>query len=59
MRKAGSEVIKELDKISKKITTPEEIAQVASLSAQDSEVGNIIAKAMEKVGNNGVISVEE
>jgi chaperonin GroEL (HSP60 family) len=38
MRKAGSEVIKELDKISKKITTPEEIAQVASLSAQDNEV---------------------
>ncbi len=59
MRKAGSEVIKELDKISKKITNTEEIAQVASLSAQDSEVGNIIAKAMEKVGNNGVISVEE
>ncbi|MGE4443966.1 MAG: chaperonin GroEL [Candidatus Altimarinota bacterium] len=59
MRKAGSEVIKELDKLSKKITTPEEIAQVASLSAQDNEVGEIIAKAMEKVGNNGVISVEE
>lgn len=59
MRKAGSEVIKELDKISKKITNTEEIAQVASLSAQDSEVWDIIAKAMEKVGNNGVISVEE
>lgn len=59
MRKAGSEVIKELDKISKKITTTDEIAQVASLSAQDSEVGEIIAKAMEKVGNNWVISVEE
>lgn len=59
MRKAGGEVIKELDTISKKITTPEEIAQVATLSAQDSEVGEIIAKAMEKVGNNGVISVEE
>lgn len=59
MRKAGSEVIKELDTISKKITTPEEIAQVATLSAQDSEVWEIIAKAMEKVGNNGVISVEE
>lgn len=59
MRKAGSEVIKELSKNSKKITTPEEIAQVASLSAQDSEVGEIIASAMEKVGNNGVISVED
>lgn len=59
MRKAWSEVIKELDKISKKITTTDEIAQVASLSAQDSEVGEIIAKAMEKVWNNWVISVEE
>lgn len=59
MRKAGSAVIKELDTISKKITTTEEIAQVASLSAQDSEVGEIIAKAMNEVGNNGVISVEE
>ncbi len=59
MRKAWSEVIKELDKISKKITTTDEIAQVATLSAQDSEVGEIIARAMEKVGNNWVISVEE
>jgi len=59
MRKAWNEVIKELDKISKKITTTDEIAQVASLSAQDSEVWDIIAKAMEKVGNNWVISVEE
>lgn len=59
MRKAWSEVIKELDKISKKITTTWEIAQVASLSAQDSEVWEIIAKAMEKVWNNWVISVEE
>lgn len=59
MRKAWSEVIKELDKISKKITTTDEIAQVASLSAQDSEVWEIIARAMEKVWNNWVISVEE
>jgi chaperonin GroEL len=59
MRKAGNEVVKELTKNSKKITTSEEISQVASLSAQDEEVGNIIASAMEKVGNNGVISVED
>lgn len=59
MRKAGSEVIKELAKNTKKITTTGEIAQVASLSAQDSEVWDIIALAMEKVGNNWVISVEE
>lgn len=59
MKKAGQEVIKELEKNTKHISTSEEIAQVATLSAQDSEVGDIIAKAMEKVGNNGVISVEE
>jgi len=59
MKKAWAEVIKELDKISKKITTTEEIAQVASLSAQDKEVWEIISKAMEKVWNNWVISVEE
>ena len=59
MRKAGNEVVKELTKNSKKITTSEEISQVASLSAQDEEVGNIIASAMENVGNNGVISVED
>jgi len=59
MKKAGEKVISELDKIAKKITTTEEIAQVATLSAQDEQVGEIIAQAMEKVGNNGVISVEE
>ncbi|MDP5038818.1 MAG: chaperonin GroEL, partial [Candidatus Gracilibacteria bacterium] len=59
MRIAGSLVIDELEKISKKVTTKEEISQVASLSAQDKEVGEIISKAMDKVGNDGVISVEE
>jgi chaperonin GroEL (HSP60 family) len=38
MKKAGVEVIKELEKISKKISSSEEIAQVATLSAQDKEV---------------------
>lgn len=59
MKKAWNEVIIQLDKISKKITTTEEIAQVASLSAQDEKVWKIIASAMEKVWNNWVISVEE
>jgi chaperonin GroEL len=49
----------ELEKNSKKIESSEEIEQVATISAQDSEVGIIIASAMEKVGNNGVISIEE
>lgn len=59
MKKAWEEVIKELDRISKKITTTEEIAQVATLSAQDKEVWNIIASAMEKVWNDWVITVED
>jgi chaperonin GroEL len=49
MRKAGELVIDELEKNSKKITKKDEIAQVATISAQDTEVGAIIAEAMEKV----------
>lgn len=59
MKKAWTMVIEELHNQSKKISTKQEIAQVASLSAQDSEVWEIIALAMDKVGNNWVISVEE
>jgi chaperonin GroEL len=59
MKKAWVEVIKELEKISKKISSSEEIAQVATLSAQDKEVWEIIAHAMEKVWNDWVISVED
>ena len=56
---AGKEVIKELKANSKKIESKEEIAQVARISAEDPEVGNIIAEVMEKVGKDGVITVEE
>lgn len=52
-------MVEELGKNAKMISTKSEIAQVATISAQDAEVGNIIAEAMEKVGNDGVISVEE
>ena len=41
------------------ITTKEEIAAVAAISAQDPEIGNLIAEVMEKVGKDGVITVEE
>ena len=41
------------------ITTKEEISAVASISAQDDEIGNLIAEVMEKVGKDGVITVEE
>lgn len=48
-----------LEEISQKVTTKDEKQQVATISAQDDEVGKIIAEAMEKVGHNGVITVEE
>ncbi|MBI4969713.1 MAG: chaperonin GroEL [Rhodospirillales bacterium] len=53
-------VVEDLQKRSKKITTSQEIAQVGTISANgEVEIGQMIAKAMEKVGNEGVITVEE
>src|SRR5215510_16358632 len=58
--KAVAEVIENLKKQSKKVSTNQEIAQVGTISANgESEIGEMIAKAMEKVGNEGVITVEE
>lgn len=54
-----AEIVKKLKEMSKTISTKEEIAQVASISANDKEIGNIIAEAMESVGKDGVITVEE
>ena len=59
IEKRVSEIVSELKKMSKSISTKEEIAQVASISANDEEIGNIIAEAMESVGKEGVITVEE
>ena len=59
IQKAIETATAELKKISKEVSTSKEIAQVASISAGDDEIGNLIAKAMEKVGADGVISVEE
>ncbi|HEV2504308.1 MAG TPA: chaperonin GroEL [Mesorhizobium sp.] len=54
------EVITALSKASKKIKTSEEVAQVGTISANgDESVGKMIAEAMQKVGNEGVITVEE
>ena len=52
-------VCDELAKISTPVSSSKEIAQVASISAGDEEVGNLIASAMERVGNDGVITLEE
>ena len=51
--------IEELKAISKPIEGKESIAQVAAISSADEEVGQLIAEAMERVGNDGVITVEE
>ncbi len=59
MELAKSDVIKILQKNSKKISSKEEIAQVATISAESQEMGNLIAEVMEKVGKDGVITVEE
>ena len=59
IEKATKEVIKHLKEKAKKIESNEEIAQVASISAGDEEIGKLIAQAMEKVGETGVITVEE
>jgi chaperonin GroEL len=58
--KAVTQIVAELETKTKKITTSAEVAQVGTLSANgESEIGEMIAKAMEKVGNEGVITVEE
>lgn len=59
IEKKVTEVVKNLKEMSKVISTKEEIAQVASISANDPEIGSIIAEAMESVGKDGVITVEE
>ena len=59
IQKAIETCTSELKNISKEVSTSKEIAQVASISAGDEQIGELIAKAMEKVGADGVISVEE
>jgi chaperonin GroEL len=52
-------VVNELKRMSKTVTTPEEIAQVATISANgDVSIGDIISNAMKKVGKDGVITVK-
>src|SRR3989339_520844 len=57
--KAKDAVLQALKEMSKSISTKEETSQVATISAQDKEVGDLIAEIMEEVGKDGVITVEE
>ncbi len=56
---AVNKAVESLKKISKPVSGKQEIAQVASISASDEKVGELISDAMEKVGNDGVITIEE
>ena len=59
IKSAVNVAVEEIKNFSVKVETKESIAQVASISAGDEEIGKLIAEAMEKVGNDGVITVEE
>ena len=59
MQKATEKCVEILKRIAKPINTKEEIAQVATISSGDEEVGNLIAEAMEVVGKDGVLTIEE
>ncbi len=59
LEKGVEAVIEEVKSMSKPVETREEIAQVASISAADAEIGELIADVMDKVGKDGVITVEE
>jgi chaperonin GroEL len=59
IEKAADEIVAQLRKSAVSIDTREEIASVATNSAADSEIGNLIADVMDKVGKDGVITVEE
>jgi chaperonin GroEL len=59
MKKATEIAVESITKMSSKITGKEQIARVAAVSSGDEEVGQLVADAMEKVSNDGVITVEE
>ncbi|MBV7275739.1 chaperonin GroEL [Clostridium thailandense] len=59
IRMAVDKAVEEIKKVSRPVEGKEDIARVAAISAADEEIGKLIADAMEKVGNEGVITVEE
>jgi chaperonin GroEL len=59
IEKATAVILENLKKMSTPVTTKEQISQVASISAADENIGNLIAEVMEKVGKDGVVTVEE
>ncbi|MCZ6530575.1 MAG: chaperonin GroEL [Chloroflexi bacterium] len=59
IERASKEIAEVINKTAIDVTTKEEIASVAAISAQDEEIGELIAEVMDKVGKDGVITVEE
>jgi len=59
IEKATAAIIDELKRISTEVKGKEQIAQVGTITAKDTEIGDLIAEVMEKVGKDGVITVEE
>lgn len=59
MKKATTAAVDAIQKMSSKVTGKDQIARVAAISASDDEVGAMVADAMEKVSNDGVITIEE
>ncbi|GEK66223.1 60 kDa chaperonin [Leuconostoc mesenteroides subsp. sake] len=59
IEKATAAAVAKLHEMSHTVNTKDEIAQIASISAANEEVGELIAEAMDKVGNDGVITIEE
>ena len=59
MEIACTEVVKELKKIAKPISTEDEMAQVATISAEDKDLGALIAKTITEIGKDGVVTIEE
>ena len=59
LEKATQAVVDELKKMAKKVKDKQEITQVATISAADAQIGQLIADALEKVGKDGVVTVEE
>ncbi|MEJ2740114.1 MAG: chaperonin GroEL [Dehalococcoidia bacterium] len=59
IEKGVAAIVSELKNMGTPVTTKEQVAQTATISAADAEIGNLIAEVMEKVGKDGVITVEE
>jgi len=59
IQKATAAVVEQLQKASKEVKDKEQIAQIGTITAKDLEIGNLLAEVMEKVGKDGVITIEE